>query len=73
VIILDVHFCIIAVSHKVDEFSVDFNWARVRLFNKLAVQILYEKCLDNPLATVVKVQSKPKSKWRPVALDTVVS
>ena len=29
--------------------------------------------VQNPLATVVDVRSKNKSKWRPVALDTVVS
>ncbi|XP_021951308.2 DNA topoisomerase 3-alpha [Folsomia candida] len=61
----------IEVTHQIDGCSVDFNWARVKLFNKLAVQILYEKCMDNPNAKVIRVQSKPKHKWRPVALDTV--
>lgn len=51
---------------------VNFSWARVRLFNKLAVQTIYEACLDDPTARVTKVQSKPKNKWRPVALDTIV-
>jgi len=62
-----------SVNHKIDNCSVDFNWARVRLFNKMAVHVLLEKCLDSPQATVTKAQSKPKNKWRPVALDTVVS
>lgn len=52
---------------------MSFNWDRYRLFNQLAVRTLYESCLDDPLALVVKVTSKPKSKWRPVALDTIVS
>ena len=29
--------------------------------------------LQNPEAEIIDVKSKPKSKWRPVALDTVVS
>lgn len=28
---------------------------------------------QNPTATVTEVKSKSKNKWRPVALDTVVS
>ncbi|ODN03898.1 DNA topoisomerase 3-alpha [Orchesella cincta] len=65
------NFWKIDVSHKVDDFLVNFTWARVRLFDQLAVQTIYEMCLENPTARVVKVQSKPKSKWRPVALDTI--
>lgn len=63
----------IKVSHEVDDFMVHFSWARVRLFNKLAVQTIYETLLDDPTAHVTKVQSKPKNKWRPTALDTIVS
>ncbi|CAL8097451.1 unnamed protein product [Orchesella dallaii] len=65
------NFWKIDVSHKVDDYLVNFSWARVRLFDQLAVQTIYEMCLENPSAKVVKVQSKPKSKWRPVALDTI--
>lgn len=28
--------------------------------------------MENPIAKVVKVESKPKSKWRPLPMDTVV-
>jgi hypothetical protein len=29
--------------------------------------------MENPKAKVEQVQSKPKSKWRPLPMDTVVS
>lgn len=29
------------------------------------------RCLENPEAEIVKVQTKSKSKWRPVPMDTV--
>ncbi|XP_041363021.1 DNA topoisomerase 3-alpha-like isoform X2 [Gigantopelta aegis] len=60
------------VSHqKEDEVKAEFTWKRVRLFDYLACLVLYEQCIENPVATVVDVRSKSKSKWRPVALDTV--
>lgn len=33
--------------------------------------MLYEKCLENPLAKVVKVDTHMKSKWRPLPLNTI--
>ena len=33
--------------------------------------VLYSICLENPTATVVTVDSRPKSKWRPLPLETV--
>ena len=61
------------VNYKGDNCNVNFNWSRVRLFDERACLTLYEKVLDDPLATVTSVKTKPKSKYRPVALDTVVS
>ncbi|XP_011878275.1 PREDICTED: DNA topoisomerase 3 isoform X2 [Vollenhovia emeryi] len=51
--------------------SVEFRWVRVRLFEKLPCQIFLDMCLERPEATVEKVTCKPKSKWRPLPLDTV--
>ncbi|XP_011696308.1 PREDICTED: DNA topoisomerase 3-alpha-like isoform X2 [Wasmannia auropunctata] len=51
--------------------SVEFRWARVRLFEKMPCQIFLDICLERPEATVEKVTCKPKSKWRPLPLDTV--
>jgi len=54
----------------IDLVLVDLH--RVRLFDYDAVRALYEECIANPVATVTDVRKKSKSKWRPVALDTVV-
>jgi DNA topoisomerase-3 len=52
--------------------KVEFHWQRVRLFDQQAAQIFHDICLENPKAKVEQVQSKPKSKWRPLPMDTVV-
>ncbi|XP_074647309.1 DNA topoisomerase 3-alpha-like [Tubulanus polymorphus] len=61
----------IKVSHKLDEIIAEFSWARNRLFDHLACLVLYQHCLESPIATVTDIKTKSKSKWRPVALDTV--
>eukprot|EP00112_Aurelia_sp_Birch-Aquarium-sp1_P006025 Seg1673.6 transcript_id=Seg1673.6/GoldUCD/mRNA.D3Y31 product="DNA topoisomerase 3-alpha" protein_id=Seg1673.6/GoldUCD/D3Y31 len=61
----------IKVVHTKDDIKVEFSWSRGRLFHERVCRIFYEMCLENPTADVVNVTSKPKSKWRPVALDTV--
>ena len=62
------------VHHKKDNISnqVEFTWERGRLFDHSSCYAFYSSILMNPLARVVDVKTKPKSKWRPVALDTVV-
>ncbi|XP_017370352.1 DNA topoisomerase 3-alpha isoform X3 [Cebus imitator] len=59
------------VTHDHKDGIVEFNWKRHRLFNHTACLVLYQLCMEDPMATVVEVRSKPKSKWRPQALDTV--
>ncbi|CAL7941209.1 unnamed protein product [Xylocopa violacea] len=54
-----------------DNISVEFRWARGRLFEQLPCEVLLDICLEQPNATVKKVVTKPKSKWRPLPLDTV--
>lgn len=61
----------IKVTHNHEDGIVEFNWKRHRLFNHTACLVLYQLCMEDPMATVVEVKSKPKSKWRPQALDTV--
>ncbi|XP_035316190.1 DNA topoisomerase 3-alpha isoform X2 [Cricetulus griseus] len=61
----------IKVTHDHKDGTVEFNWKRYRLFNHTACLVLYQLCMEDPTATVVEVRSKPKSKWRPQALDTV--
>uniref|UniRef100_A0A8D3C4V5 DNA topoisomerase n=1 Tax=Scophthalmus maximus TaxID=52904 RepID=A0A8D3C4V5_SCOMX len=61
----------IKVLHEVEEDTVEFSWRRNRLFNHTACLVLYQICMEDPIATVTSVTSKPKSKWRPLPLDTV--
>lgn len=56
-----------------NDISVEFRWDRIRLFEELPCQIFLDMCQESPIATVIKVTSKPKSKWRPLPLDTIVS
>lgn len=64
-------FWSIKVTHKKDGLGVTFSWARNRLFDRAAVTILFERCLDAKQAKVVRVQEKPTKKWRPLPLTTV--
>ncbi len=53
--------------------KVEFHWKRARLFDQRAAQSYHDVCLENPVAKVENCKSKPKSKWRPLPMDTVVS
>lgn len=61
----------VEVSHEKDNLKVDFHWKRVRLFDKLACSTLYDICKEHKTATVINVEMKRKTKWRPKPLDTV--
>ncbi|XP_038212166.1 DNA topoisomerase 3-alpha [Zerene cesonia] len=61
----------IKVNHTINNLSVDFNWERIRLFDQEACEVLHDVCTETPLAKVTDVKTKPKSKWRPLPLDTV--
>ncbi|KAK2586300.1 hypothetical protein KPH14_001550 [Odynerus spinipes] len=61
----------IKVTDVRDDVSTEFRWDRIRLFEELPCQVFLDICLENPIATVLKVTSKPKSKWRPLPLDTI--
>lgn len=61
----------IKVVHATQEGEVEFVWNRVQVFHQLACTALHQMCLNNPLASVINQSSKPKSKWRPLPLDTV--
>ncbi|XP_004342668.2 topoisomerase III [Capsaspora owczarzaki ATCC 30864] len=51
--------------------TVPFTWVRGQLFDHPACLVLYEMILERPEATVVSVESRPTSKWRPLPLSTV--
>ncbi|GMT17616.1 hypothetical protein PFISCL1PPCAC_8913 [Pristionchus fissidentatus] len=54
-----------------DGTKVEFLWDRVRLFNREMVDVLYDECRDEGSGKVEEVTKKPKTRWRPTALDTV--
>lgn len=51
--------------------DVTFSWRRHRLFDRMSVVIIFERCLESRLAVVTKLQKKPTRKWRPLPLTTV--
>lgn len=59
------------MNHKVKEITTEFAWKRDRLFDQNACEAILDICKENPTATVESVESKPKSKWRPLPLDTI--
>ncbi len=46
-----------------DTQLVDFKWRRNHLFDMEAAIILYEQCVERPMVTVIKVETKPTTKW----------
>ncbi|KAK3900448.1 DNA topoisomerase [Staphylotrichum tortipilum] len=61
----------IKVIQERDGIKVPFNWVRHRLFDRMSVVILYERCLAARTARVTKVQEKPTKRWKPLPLTTV--
>ncbi|XP_050338371.1 DNA topoisomerase 3-alpha isoform X2 [Bactrocera neohumeralis] len=59
------------VLHTIGDLTVDFLWARNRLFDKVACEDYLLLCLADPKAKVIDVITKIKHKWRPTPLDTV--
>ena len=64
-------FWSIKIMHKRDDIEVTFSWQRHRLFDRMAIIVLFERCLAARIAKVSKIQKKPTSKWRPLPLTTV--
>lgn len=61
----------IKLQHKINNLTVDFNWARNRLFDQDCCKALLNLCVAAEQATILNVQQKPKSKWRPQPMDTI--
>jgi DNA topoisomerase-3 len=64
-------FWYISVTLEYQESETVFNWSRNHLFDRAVTLELYQLCLEDPLATVTSVVTKPKEKWRPLPLTTV--
>ncbi|RKF58473.1 DNA topoisomerase 3 [Golovinomyces cichoracearum] len=56
------NFWSIKVTHHRNNTNVVFSWKRIRLFDRMAVVIFFERCLTAKFAKVIKVQEKPTSK-----------
>lgn len=61
----------IQVVHERDDIRVNFHWKRVHLFDRMAVVLMFERCIKSPTARVTDLTKKPTSKWRPLPLTTV--
>ncbi|GAB0095931.1 DNA topoisomerase [Sergentomyia squamirostris] len=61
------------LTHTVGDLTVEFTWARNRLFDKKCCEVFFMLVKQSPplLATVMSVTQKPKSKWRPQPMDTI--
>ena len=64
-------FWYIRVAHNKDKIDVKFNWRRGHLFDRMAVIIIFEKCLLSKTAKVIKMAKKPTRKFKPLPLTTV--
>jgi len=64
-------FWSIKIVHERDGIKVTFNWSRHRLFDRVAVIVIFERCLAARTAKVTSVQEKPAKKWKPLPLTTV--
>ncbi|WVF69806.1 hypothetical protein IAT40_004585 [Kwoniella sp. CBS 6097] len=54
-----------------EDRTVELKWRRNHLFDLDFAVVLYEQCTLNPQATVLKVETKPTTKWKPLPLTTV--
>ncbi|PAV79874.1 hypothetical protein WR25_22319 [Diploscapter pachys] len=61
----------LVLAHTKDKVKAEFLWDRTHLFDKDVVTVILEDCREAAVATVEEVTNKPKTKYRPVALDTV--
>lgn len=61
----------ISVTHKINKLTVEFNWARNRLFDKPCCEAFLMLCQADGEAEIKNVQQKPKNKWRPQPMDTI--
>ncbi|KAL7746839.1 DNA topoisomerase [Sorochytrium milnesiophthora] len=61
----------IRVDVQRGDARAEFKWKRGHLFDQLCCLVLYERCVQSPMASVVSVQNRQTSKWTPLPLTTV--
>lgn len=68
---IDFQYQFNALNARENSSMVKFNWSRGPIYDQLCCLILYEICLENPLAKVTAVQRKEVKKWKPLPLSTI--
>jgi DNA topoisomerase-3 len=58
----------IEIRHQRDGISSNFNWEKVRMFNKDETLSLHNSLLKSPEAKVIFTKERPRSKGRPMPL-----
>ncbi|KAF3918784.1 Helicase [Arthrobotrys entomopaga] len=64
-------FWYLKLLHTRDQTTTTFNWDRSRLFDRMAVVLLFESCMAGGTALVKAVARKPSRKYKPLPLTTV--
>ncbi|KAK9833803.1 hypothetical protein WJX74_006318 [Apatococcus lobatus] len=66
-------FWYIHVSYKApkEPRACDFTWDRGCLFDYPSATMLYEICVEHPMATVLKVEGRERKRWPPFPLSTL--
>ncbi|KAM0753285.1 prokaryotic type I DNA topoisomerase [Meredithblackwellia eburnea MCA 4105] len=64
-------FWYIQVSLTREGSTVIFSWKRGRLYDRDAVEAIFSLLEDEPEATVIRNDTKPTQKWKPLPLTTV--
>lgn len=64
-------FWYLELDHSRNGAKATFKWARNRVFDPLVAQVLQDSATEAVLAEIVKVDGRPKSKWRPKPLATI--
>ncbi|PIA28480.1 hypothetical protein AQUCO_06900036v1 [Aquilegia coerulea] len=64
-------FWTINCSHTAEEGTATFSWMRGHMFDYSCAVMIYEMCVEEPTATVIKVLDQQKLKNPPFPLNTV--
>ncbi|KAG2543269.1 hypothetical protein PVAP13_9NG735900 [Panicum virgatum] len=64
-------FWTINCTHTSDEGTASFGWIRGHLFDYPCAVVLYEMCVEEPMATVQNVRNQEKLKYPPYPLSTL--
>uniref|UniRef100_A0A0D3FE72 DNA topoisomerase n=1 Tax=Oryza barthii TaxID=65489 RepID=A0A0D3FE72_9ORYZ len=64
-------FWTINCSHTSDEGTASFGWIRGHLFDYSSAVVIYEMCVEEPMATVQNVRNQEKLKYPPYPLSTI--